>query len=143
MRLYAEDPARDFRPSTGVLTRARFPDDVRVDGWVEGGTEITPFYDPLLAKLIVHAENRAACLALMERAIADFHIEGVATTLPFGRFVVRHGAFASGDFDTGFVAAHYGEEARAEAAERDARAAATIALRAYLDTSGRLTLPQT
>ena len=58
VRIYAEDPAKSFQPSPGTLTEVYFPEDVRVDGWVETGTEVSPYYDPLLAKLIVHGETR-------------------------------------------------------------------------------------
>jgi urea carboxylase len=67
VRIYAEDAAHGFRPSTGLLTEVRFPAGVRCDTWVENGTEVTPFYDPLLAKIIVHGETRKDAVARMER----------------------------------------------------------------------------
>src|SRR5690606_19107865 len=70
-RIYAEDPLREFRPCGGLLTEVRFPDDVRVDGWVETGAEVTGHYDPLLAKVIVHADDRGAALARMDAALAQ------------------------------------------------------------------------
>ncbi len=88
VRLYAEDPGHDFRPSTGTVTAWRAPAAARTDGWVEAGTEVSPHYDPLLAKLITTGESRPAALATMARALADTKIAGVATNLAWLRRVV-------------------------------------------------------
>jgi urea carboxylase len=99
-RLYAEDPARNFRPSTGLLTQARFPEDTRVDTWVGDGTEITPFYDPLLAKIIAHGENRAEALGRLRRALEDTRIAGIETNLDYLRQLVADPLFVGGGMTT-------------------------------------------
>ncbi|MEY9214467.1 urea carboxylase [Thermobifida halotolerans] len=86
-RLYAEDPARDYRPSPGLLTRVEFPDDVRVDTWVEAGDEVSTAYDPLLAKVVATGESRAEALAALERALESTKVDGVATNLDLLRTV--------------------------------------------------------
>ena len=105
LRVYAEDTAAGFLPSTGTLTHYLPPagPGVRVDDGVESGQEVPIYYDPMLAKLVVHAPNRDAAIARMLRAIDEYAIGGVATTLDFGRFAVDHPAFRSGKFDTHFV----------------------------------------
>ena len=80
-RVYAEDPVRDFRPSSGLLTRVEFPDGVRVDGWVEAGQTVSSHYDPLLAKVVVHGVDRADAVAKLARALAETRIDGVQTNL--------------------------------------------------------------
>ncbi|GAA4972181.1 urea carboxylase [Pseudonocardia tropica] len=80
-RVYAEDPARDHRPSAGLLTRVEFPADVRVDGWVETGTVVSHHYDPMLAKLVVHRPDRAAAFDALGDALAASSVDGVATNL--------------------------------------------------------------
>ncbi len=82
-RLYAEMPHAGFRPSAGLLTEVVFPDDARVDGWIATGTEVTPFYDPMLAKIIVHAPDRPAALAALRRALAGTRVAGIATNLDY------------------------------------------------------------
>ena len=113
LRVYAEDPLGGFTPSTGPLTTYRPPvgSGIRVDdGFVEG-MEVPIYYDPMLAKLVTYGPTRAAAIQRMREAIDAYHIEGVATTLPFGRFVMNHPAFVSGQFDTTFVKTHYAPEA--------------------------------
>ncbi|HWO59842.1 MAG TPA: urea carboxylase [Umezawaea sp.] len=80
-RVYAEDPVLDFRPSSGLLTRVEFPDDVRVDGWVEAGQTVSAHYDPLLAKVVAHGVDRADAVAKLARALAATQIDGVQTNL--------------------------------------------------------------
>ncbi|MET9481481.1 urea carboxylase [Streptomyces sp. NPDC006638] len=80
-RLYAEDPSRDHRPGAGLLTRVSFPPDVRVDSWIETGTEVTTAYDPLLAKIVAHGADRAEALAALDRALAATRIDGIETNL--------------------------------------------------------------
>lgn len=105
LRVYAEDPANDFLPDIGTLVGYREPTgaNVRVDSGYEQGMTIPIYYDPMLSKLIVYGETRAEAMDRMIEAIDGYRVEGVATTLPFGRFVMEHEAFRSGDFDTGFV----------------------------------------
>jgi urea carboxylase len=100
VRLYAEDPARQFMPSTGLLTHARFAANARVDTWVEDGSLVTPFYDPLLAKIITVGANRAAALGSMQEALAGTTIGGIETNLDFLRQLVADPLFASGGMTT-------------------------------------------
>jgi urea carboxylase len=103
-RVYAEDPAKQFRPSTGRLTAATFPGGVRVDGWVEPGLEISPHYDPLLCKIIVHAAERAAAVAKLEAALAATELAGIETNLGYLGAVLADPAFRRGDVHTKMLA---------------------------------------
>jgi len=100
VRLYAEDPARDFRPSSGLLTRARFPADARIESWVEDGAEITPYYDPLLAKIIVTGADRDDALAKLRAALAETTIAGIETNLDYLRQLAADKLFTSGAMTT-------------------------------------------
>jgi len=102
VRVYAEDPARDFKPSSGLLTQVELP-DVRVDSWIERGTEVSPFYDPLLAKLIVHGADRPAALAALRGAIAETHIGGIETNLQYLAQLVQDPVFVAGETTTGYA----------------------------------------
>jgi acetyl-CoA carboxylase biotin carboxylase subunit len=105
LRVYAEDPKR-FLPSPGTITRWAEPTGpgVRVDaGYAEGNT-VTPFYDPLLAKLCVHGADRAQALARAAEAVPAFHIAGLRTNLPFHTDLLASAEFISGDYDTSIVA---------------------------------------
>jgi urea carboxylase len=99
-RLYAEDPAQDFRPSTGLLTEVRFPPNLRVESFIAAGTEVTPFYDPLLAKIIVHASDREAAVAALQTALAETHLAGIETNVVFLRQVVGSPTFMAGGMTT-------------------------------------------
>lgn len=103
VRIYAEDAAHGFRPSTGLLTDVRLPEGVRCDTWVAGGSEVTPFYDPMLAKIIVRGENREDAVTRMERALADTTFAGVETNLDYLRQVVAEPEFRAGGFSTSFL----------------------------------------
>jgi acetyl/propionyl-CoA carboxylase alpha subunit len=109
VRVYAEDPTNNFLPDIGVLTGYTRPSGigVRVDDGFEEGMEIPIFYDSMISKLITYGANRAESLARMSRAISDYKIVGIQTTLPFGAFVMKHPSFISGNFDTHFVPKHY------------------------------------
>src|SRR5690606_14749966 len=96
VRLYAEDPARSFRPSAGLLTEVSFPDGVRVDGWVERGTEVPAYYDPMLAKLIAHGATREEALARLTAALDATRLGGVETNLEYLRALVRDAAVREG-----------------------------------------------
>ncbi len=113
LRVYAEDPANNFLPDIGTLTTYRRPQGpgVRVDDGFEEGMEVPIHYDPMIAKLIVHAGDRDAAIQRMVRAIDEYQISGVATTLAFGRFVMQHPEFKSGRFTTKFVEEHYAPQA--------------------------------
>ncbi len=105
VRVYAEDPANNFLPDIGTLTTYRRPQGhgIRVDDGFEQGMDIPFYYDPMIAKLICHAENREEAIAKMIRAIDEYEITGLETTLGFCQFVMKHEAFRSGNFDTRFV----------------------------------------
>jgi acetyl-CoA carboxylase biotin carboxylase subunit len=105
VRIYAEDPDKNFAPSPGKLTVYRPADGVgiRVDGGVQAGDEVSVFYDPMLAKLIAWGADRDQCLMRLRRALDEFAIEGIKTSLPFHRALVRHPKVARGEYDTGFV----------------------------------------
>ncbi|HEY5899482.1 MAG TPA: acetyl-CoA carboxylase biotin carboxylase subunit [Burkholderiales bacterium] len=105
-RVYAEDPARDFLPSTGRLVHVAFPDNARVETGVEAGAEISSWYDPMIAKIIVHGETRADALARMKAALRDTRIAGVATNVEFLRRICENGAFSAGEVDTGLIERH-------------------------------------
>jgi urea carboxylase len=96
VRVYAEDPAHGFRPSTGILTDVGFPHDVRCDTWVDKGAEVTPFYDPMLAKIIVRGDTRDDAVARMERALASTTLAGIETNLDYLRQVVSEPEFKAG-----------------------------------------------
>ena len=105
-RIYAEDANKGFLPSTGQLIRLTPPAEsinVRVDTGVEEGDEITPFYDPMIAKLIVWDEHRDAALARMRKALADYQVVGVTTNIDFLSRLVACPAFAGADLDTGLI----------------------------------------
>ena len=99
-RLYAENPGKGFQPSAGLLTEVRFPDDVRVDGWVETGTEVTPHYDPMLAKVIAAGADRAEALAALRAALAATAVAGIETNLGYLRAVAASEMFAGGRVTT-------------------------------------------
>jgi urea carboxylase len=100
VRVYAEDPARQYRPSSGLVTQARFPDDVRVETWIEDGTEVTPLYDPLLAKIITKGADRDAALKRLRKALADTVIAGIETNLEYLRRLVEDPLFTGGSMTT-------------------------------------------
>lgn len=104
VRLYAEDPGMDFRPSSGLLTEVVFPapclTTCRIDGWVAAGSQVSAFYDPLLAKLIVTAPDRPAAIAAMGQALRDTRIAGIETNLAWLREVIAAPAFTSGKVST-------------------------------------------
>ncbi|MGE8496506.1 MAG: urea carboxylase [Pseudomonas sp.] len=95
VRIYAEDPLKNFQPSPGVLTDVYFPDDVRVDGWVSTGSEVSAFYDPMIAKLIVHAATRDEAIAKMQKALGETRLHGIASNLDYLRQVVAEPRFHS------------------------------------------------
>lgn len=112
VRVYAEDPSNNFLPDIGTLQTYVRPQGpgIRVDDGFEEGMEIPIFYDPMIAKLITHASTREEAIQRMIRAIDEYHITGVQTTLSFCRFVLNHDAFVSGKFDTHFVNHHFRPE---------------------------------
>ncbi|MHB0952946.1 MAG: urea carboxylase [Allorhizobium sp.] len=99
-RIYAEMPHADFRPSAGLLTEVVFPGGARIDGWIETGTEVTPYYDPMLAKVIVTAEDRPAAIAALQSALSATALSGIETNLDYLRAIVASELLASGDVAT-------------------------------------------
>jgi urea carboxylase len=99
-RLYAEDPAIDFRPAAGSLTEVAFPADARVETWVESGTKVSTFYDPMIAKLIVHEDSRDAAVTAMQAALDATRFAGIETNLRWLRDVARSEDFVSGNVST-------------------------------------------
>ncbi|PJX24556.1 acetyl-CoA carboxylase biotin carboxylase subunit [Psychroflexus sp. S27] len=145
LRVYAEDPTDDFMPSVGLLEKYKAPkgEGIRVDDGFEEGMEVPIYYDPMISKLVTYDDNREAAIQKMISAIDAYEVEGVATTLPFGKFVCQHEAFRSGHFDTHFVKHHYTPEILEEEQKDEAKLAAMIALRAYLKDQNQLRIPET
>jgi len=104
-RVNAEDPARDFAPSPGVIGQAHWPrgDGIRVDTHIESGARVPPFYDSLLGKIVAHGPDRASALARLRAAVADTRIVGVSTNLPLHAAVLADAEFAAGGVDTGYL----------------------------------------
>jgi acetyl/propionyl-CoA carboxylase alpha subunit len=111
VRIYAEDPYDGFRPTTGRVTAWRMPDGpgVRVDAGMEADTDLRTEYDPLLAKLMVHADDRAAAVARLRRALDETLIGGLQTDAGFLRWLVDDPSFVAGDYDTGFIGRAWGD----------------------------------
>ncbi len=108
-RIYAENPDKNFLPSPGLLERFAPPpegDGIRLDTGVAEGDRITPFYDPMIAKLVAHGSDRGAAIDKMLTALGEFRIEGIVTNIDFLRRVVAHDAFRAGHTHTGFVDEH-------------------------------------
>jgi len=128
VRVYAEDPATNFLPDIGTLITYKIPQGsgVRVDDGFEEGMDIPIYYDPMIAKLVVHGKSREEAISRMIRAINDYKIIGVETTLPFCKFVLQHNAFVSGDFDTHFVKKYFSPEKLSEEKEDEAMIAALV-----------------
>lgn len=103
VRVYAEDPAKNFQPSSGILTDVTFPDSIRSDTWIERGTEITPYYDPLMAKLIVRENSREEAIAQLQAALLNSQIAGIETNLYYLRQILDDSRFQSGDLSTRFL----------------------------------------
>jgi len=135
LRVCAEDPLNNFLPSVGTLTKYVKPtgEGIRVDDGYEEGMDISIYYDPLIAKLVVHGKTRTEAIRNMLEAIKEYKIEGVATTLPFGKFVFEHEAFFSGNFDTHFVKKYYTPEKIKEKQKANAEVAAIIALKYWME----------
>lgn len=140
LRVYAEDPLNNFLPSVGTLERYHVPQGpgIRVDGGYEEGMEVPIYYDPMLAKLVVHGADRAEAIQKMKEAIQAYEVEGVATTLPFGQFVLEHPAFVSADFDTHFVNHYYTPEILKASQQPAAAVAALFALNLHLKNKRKL-----
>jgi 3-methylcrotonyl-CoA carboxylase alpha subunit len=130
-RVYAEDPDRDYLPSIGTLVHLRQPDEtaeVRVDTGVRQGDAITPWYDPMIAKLIVWGPDRNAAVRRLESALRAYEVVGVATNLGLLRAIAGSRAFLAADLDTGFIGRHIGAEAESGDPDHIGLAAAALAV---------------
>ncbi len=143
LRVYAEDPMDNFMPSVGTLEKYSIPkgENIRVDNGFEEGMKVPIYYDPMLAKLITYGKTREEAIQLMLKAIKEYEVEGVMTTLPFGKFVFEHEAFRSGNFDTHFVKNYYSAEKLQDEIKEEAELAALVALKQYLKDQQELRLP--
>jgi len=143
LRVYAEDPMNDFLPSVGHLEVYQLPvgEGIRVDNGFEQGMDIPIYYDPMLAKLITYGETREEAIQVMIKAIDEYLVEGVQTTLPFGKFVCEHEAFRSGNFDTHFVKKYYSADLLKNQLAQEAEIAAMIALKQYFEDQKIVRLP--
>jgi acetyl-CoA carboxylase biotin carboxylase subunit len=130
LRVCAEDPYNNFLPDTGTLEIYITPKGpgVRVDDGYEQGQAIPIFYDPMIAKLIVHAPTRNEAIQKMSRAIDEYHIKGIQTTLPFGKWAIHTAAFANGNFDTKFIDTYFKSELLQSDDEATQEIAAKMAL---------------
>ena len=144
LRVCAEDPKENFLPSVGLLTKYRPPlsmTNVRVDDGIEEGMEVSIYYDPMLAKLIAWGATRDEAIQRLIEAIDNFEIEGVATTLRFGKYVLQHDAFKTGHFDTHFIK-HYFTKPDVLDDKKEADVAATLAVRLFLAHKKQLVVPK-
>lgn len=143
LRVYAEDPLNDFLPSVGRLDVYQLPEGpgIRVDNGFEEGMDIPIYYDPMLSKLITYGKDRNEAIQLMLKAIENYVVKGVETTLPFGKFVFEHEAFRSGNFDTHFVKNYYSPEVIKAQMEHEAKIAAMVALQQYFEDQKLVRLP--
>jgi len=143
LRVYAEDPMNDFLPSVGRLDSYQLPvgEGIRVDNGYLEGMDIPIYYDPMLAKLITYGKTREEAIQIMLQAIDNYIVEGVKTTLPFGKFVLGHEAFRSGKFDTHFVKQYFKADILKEQLSKEAEIAAMLALKKYFEDQRILRLP--
>jgi urea carboxylase len=103
VRVYAEDPNKNFQPSSGELTQVQFAPDIRCDTWIATGTKVSPFYDPLLAKVIVHGHSREDAIAILQTALAQSRIDGIETNLEYLRQIIADSTFIQGNITTKFT----------------------------------------
>lgn len=143
-RIYAEDPTSDFLPSSGRIIWLQKPDGpgVRDDSGVTAGDEISLYYDPMLAKLVVWGENRTQAIARMQRALSEYRVAGVRTTIPFCAWVLAHPRFRQADFDTHFIKEAYQESGIAITSplSKEEKHAAAIAAAMLLEQEQNKTL---
>jgi propionyl-CoA carboxylase alpha chain len=145
LRVYAEDSMNNFLPSVGKLSTYQLPvgEGIRVDNGFEAGMEIPIYYDPMISKLITYGKTREEAIERMIGAIDNYKIVGVKTTLPFGKFVCQHEAFKSGNFNTHFVKKYYSVDKLQKNIEDEAKIAAEMALKIYLEEQKILKIPLT
>lgn len=137
IRVYAEDPKNNFLPDIGTLAVYKRPtgNGVRVDDGFEEGMEIPIYYDPMIAKLITFAPTREEAILKMTKAIEDFDIVGIETTLDFCKYAINHEAFVSGDFDTHFVKHYFNDPKVIDTSSADEKKVAGILANYFLDKS--------
>lgn len=143
VRVYAEDPSNNFLPDIGTLQTYQRPQGhgIRVDDGFEEGMSIPFYYDPMIAKMICHANTREAAIAKMIRAIDDYEITGIETTLGFCKFVMQHQAFISGNFDTKFVEKYFKPEVlQSKAIEIEEKLASILASHLLEETKATNTI---
>lgn len=140
LRIYAEDPLNDFLPNVGTLDTYIRPEGegIRLDDGYEQGQEIPIYYDPMIAKLVTYGKTREEATDLMLKAIGDYHIEGVITTLSFGKFVCEHEAFTSGNFDTHFVKNYFSPEQLLKDQAEEKEIAAAVAMQLFMKEKEQL-----
>ncbi|WP_316736159.1 acetyl-CoA carboxylase biotin carboxylase subunit [Pedobacter aquatilis] len=141
LRVYAEDPNNNFLPDIGTLQTYKTPkgNGVRVDDGFEQGMEIPIYYDPMIAKLITFGKDREEAIERMIRAIEEYEITGIETTLGFGKFVMQHEAFKTGAFDTHFVGKYFKSDSLKSQDEAEALIAALVATKLFNQKGENLT----
>lgn len=139
LRIYAEDPENNFLPDTGTLIRYKKPEGpgVRIDDGFREGMEIPVYYDPMISKLTAYGKTRKEAIRRMIRLIKDYQISGIKTTLKFGEFVMKHGAFVSGKYDTHFVKKYFTNKAPNESESTRKQEMAAVIAAYVLDTGTR------
>ena len=138
-RVYAEDPDNDFLPSPGKITRLRLPqgNGVRDDGGVYEGSEVSIYYDPMISKLCTHGKDRQEAIGRMRRALREYEVGGIKTTLPFFREIMEDSVFIEGRLDTGFIFGFAKRAKEAVTAETEKDMAAVAAVLSFLDRNKR------
>jgi len=142
VRVYAEDPMNNFLPDIGRLNTYQRPEGmgIRVDDGFEEGMQIPIYYDPMISKLITHGKDREEAINRMIRAIDDYIISGVETTLPFCKFALQHDAFKSGNFDTHFVGTHFTPEKLLNSFPELEEVATLFAVKVYEENEQKLSV---
>ncbi|NNK90724.1 MAG: acetyl-CoA carboxylase biotin carboxylase subunit [Saprospiraceae bacterium] len=140
LRVYAENPFDNFLPNIGVLEDYKRPEGngIRIDDGYEAGMEIPIYYDPMISKLIGYGKDRKSAIERLSYAIDNYTINGVVTTLEFGKFVLAHENFINGEIDTHFVDNYFDVSAILKAQEKEKEIAAKVALKIYLDKTRKL-----
>jgi acetyl-CoA carboxylase, biotin carboxylase subunit len=143
-RIYAEDPARHFAPSPGLIRYINLPQGpgVRNDNGVYAGYNVPVFYDPMLSKLACHAATRRETIARMKRALIEYRVEGIETTIPFFTALMDHADFLKGNFDTGFIDRNLAELTRERGENGHVDAAIAAAAILAFEESQQIRLPE-
>jgi acetyl/propionyl-CoA carboxylase alpha subunit len=143
LRVYAEDPENTFLPSIGTLEKYQMPKgpNIRVDNGYYEGQEIPIYYDPMISKLTVWGQNRGEAIQLLKKAILDYKISGVQTTLPFGLYVANHEVFKDGSYSTNFVEKYFYPSLDEDSNDPLAEMIGKAGLKVYLERVNDLTVP--